>query len=43
LKDTNKPIGVADYQLSTTLPENLKESLPSVEELEAELDGARGK
>jgi len=42
LKDTNKHIGVADYQLSTALPENLKGSLPSIEELEAELENVRG-
>jgi len=42
LKGINKPMGVADYQLSTALPENLKGSLPSIEELEAELEGASG-
>jgi len=42
LKNINKPLGVADYQLSTALPENLKGSLPSIEELEAELEGAKG-
>ena len=35
-------MGVADYQLSTALPENLKGSLPSIEELEAELEGVGG-
>jgi hypothetical protein len=33
----HKPIGVADYQLAKALPESLKGSLPSVEQLEAEL------
>lgn len=42
LRDTNKPMGVAEYQLSSALPENLKGSLPTIEELEAELEGARG-
>lgn len=42
LKNINKPMGVADYQLSAALPENLKGSLPSIEELEAELEGAKG-
>jgi hypothetical protein len=42
LMGINKPLGVADYQLSTALPENLKGSLPSIEELEAELEGERG-
>ncbi len=42
LRDTNKPMGVAEYQLSSALPENLKGSLPTIEELEAELEGASG-
>ena len=33
----NKPIGVADYQLVRALPEPLDISLPSIEEIEAEL------
>jgi predicted nuclease of restriction endonuclease-like (RecB) superfamily len=33
----NKPIGVADYQLVRALPEPLDTSLPSIEEIEAEL------
>lgn len=41
LKGINKPLGVADYQLSKALPEGLKGSLPSIEELEAELEGAK--
>ena len=42
LRDTNKPMGVAEYQLSSALPENLKGSLPTIEELEAELEDAGG-
>jgi predicted nuclease of restriction endonuclease-like (RecB) superfamily len=42
LKGISKPLGVADYQLSKALPEELKGSLPTIEELEAELEGARG-
>jgi len=38
LSDINKPIGVSEYQLVSSLPENLKSSLPSIEELENELD-----
>ncbi len=38
LKDTHKPIGVSEYYISRVLPENLKPSLPTVEEIEAELD-----
>jgi predicted nuclease of restriction endonuclease-like (RecB) superfamily len=37
LKDMTKPIGVSAYQLMERLPERLKGSLPTVEELEAEL------
>lgn len=37
LKDINKPIGVSEYQFTQILPENLKSSLPSIEEIEAEL------
>lgn len=37
LRDINKPIGVADIQLTRLLPERLEGTLPTVEELEAEL------
>jgi hypothetical protein len=37
LKGIEKPIGVSEYQLTKAIPEKLKPSLPSVEELEAEL------
>lgn len=37
LSDINKPIGVSEYQLTQSLPDNLKPSLPSIEEIEAEL------
>jgi len=37
LRNISVPIGVSEYQLSTALPEDLKGSLPSVEELEAGL------
>lgn len=37
LRDINKPIGVADYELTRALPETLASSLPSIEDLEAEL------
>ncbi len=32
------PIGVSNYELSQALPNELKRDLPSIEELEAELD-----
>jgi predicted nuclease of restriction endonuclease-like (RecB) superfamily len=37
LRDTGKPVGVADYRLTTALPARLKEQLPTIEDLEAEL------
>jgi len=36
LKDINKPIGVSEYRLFDILPKELKSSLPSIEEIEAE-------
>jgi predicted nuclease of restriction endonuclease-like (RecB) superfamily len=37
LRDVQKPIGVADYELTRALPDNLKSSLPSIEQIEAEM------
>ncbi|WP_367650891.1 YhcG family protein [Methylomonas sp. ZR1] len=37
LRDTNRPIGVAEYQLVEALPAELQTSLPSIEEIEQEL------
>ena len=37
LKGTNMPLGISEYQLSRLLPEEVKSSLPSIEEIEAEL------
>jgi hypothetical protein len=37
LRDMIKPMGVATYRLTQALPEELKASLPTVEELEAKL------
>lgn len=37
LSDINKPIGISEYQLTQSLPEKLKGSLPTIEELELEL------
>ena len=37
LRDSNKPIGVAEYQLVQSLPERLQTNLPTIEEIEAEL------
>lgn len=37
LRDTTKPMGIAEYQLLQSLPEPLQTNLPSIEEIEAEL------
>lgn len=37
LRDIHKPIGVADYDFARALPDSLASSLPSIEDLEAEL------
>ena len=37
LRDMTKPISLAEYRLTEALPEDLKTSLPTIEELEAEL------
>jgi len=37
LKDVNKPIGVAAYQITHAIPNNLQGQLPSIEDLEKEL------
>lgn len=38
LRDMNKPIGVSTYQLRDALPEQLQGSLPTIEQLEAQLE-----
>lgn len=40
LRDTAKPMGIAEFRLFEKLPERLKKSLPSIEELEEELSAA---
>lgn len=42
LRDIHKPIGISDYELTRALPEDLKSSLPTVEEIEAKLGGDLG-
>ena len=44
LRDLAKPLGVADWEtrLVEILPDDLKGSLPTIEEIEAELKGAAG-
>lgn len=38
LRDMSKPIGVSTCQLQNALPEQMRGSLPTIEELEAQLD-----
>jgi len=38
LRDINKPIGISDYKLGQALPKDLRSSLPSIEEIEEELE-----
>ena len=37
LRDINKPMGVSEYTLFEALPDNLKGALPTVEEIENDL------
>lgn len=37
LRDINKPMGISEYKLNESIPEDLKGSLPTIEELEREL------
>jgi hypothetical protein len=39
LRDIHKPIGVSEYELTRVLPKNLRSSLPSIDEIEAEMSG----
>ncbi len=43
LRDVHKPIGISEYEFTRALPENLKSSLPSIEEIETELEGIEKK
>ncbi len=38
LQGINQPIGISEYQLTRAIPENLKTELPSIEEIESELN-----
>ena len=37
LRDSSKPIGIAEYQLQQALPKDLEDKLPSIESIEKEL------
>lgn len=38
LRDIQKPIGISDYELGQALPKDFRGSLPTIEEIEKELD-----
>ena len=38
LKSSSQPIGISEYHLSKLIPENFKSSLPSIEDIERELN-----
>ena len=38
LRDIHKPMGISEYMLTNAIPDNIKPQLPSVEELERELE-----
>ncbi|MFT3970314.1 MAG: PDDEXK nuclease domain-containing protein [Micropruina sp.] len=41
LRDNSRPLGIAEYQLVESLPEQLQASLPTIEQIERELEGGR--
>lgn len=38
LRDINKPIGISEYQITRSIPNELKSNLPSIEEIEEKLE-----
>ncbi len=38
LRDISKPMGISEYKLSDAIPENLKTNLPTIEQLENDLE-----
>jgi len=38
LRDTTKPIGIAEYKISQKLPVNIKGKLPSIEAIQKSMD-----
>ena len=41
-ESTSQPLGVSSYELSKLIPEEFKGSMPTIEEIEAELSGDEG-
>ena len=42
LRDKSQPLGIAEYQLSASLPAELQTSLPSIAQIEQELASSSG-
>jgi hypothetical protein len=38
LRDINKPMGISEYRLTEAIPDELKTSLPSIEDFEKQLE-----
>jgi len=38
LRDINRPIGISEYRIAESVPEKLRGNLPTIEELENELE-----
>ena len=38
LRDVNKPIGISEYRITEALPDELKSTLPTIEEIEERLE-----
>jgi hypothetical protein len=38
LSGISKPIGISEYRLTNAIPENVKAALPTIEEIEEELN-----
>jgi predicted nuclease of restriction endonuclease-like (RecB) superfamily len=38
LRDINKPIGISEYQITKSIPQELKSKLPTIEEIEEQLE-----
>jgi predicted nuclease of restriction endonuclease-like (RecB) superfamily len=43
LRDINKPMGISEYRLTDAIPDNIKSQLPSVEDIERELENIENK
>lgn len=43
LRDVNKPIGISEYRISEALPDELKSTLPTIEEIEERLEQGENK